>query len=135
MYIIGGLVGACILCSCIGLVIMAATGGLAAFGLTGPAAEVGESFMAALRDGDYTTAYNLCDPALQVELGSVEGLQSLVEAGSATPASWSFSSRQVNGNNATLSGDMTFENGQSGQVDLTLINSDGSWLLTSFNLR
>ena len=135
MYIIGGLVGACILCSCIGLIVMVATGGLAALGLTGPAADVGESFMVALRDRDYSTAYSLCDPALQVELGSVEGLQSLVEAGSATPATWSFNSRQVSGNIATLSGNMTFENGQSGQVDLTLINSGSSWLLTSFNLR
>ena len=135
MYIIGGLVGACILCSCIGLIVMVATGGLAALGLTGPAADVGESFMVALRDRDYNTAYRLCDPALQAELGSVEGLQLLVEAGSATPATWSFNSRQVSGNTATLSGNMTFESGQSGQVDLTLSSSGDSWLLTSFNLR
>lgn len=135
MYLIGGLVGACILCSCIGLIAMMATGGLAALGLTGPSAEVGESFMAALRDRDYNTAYNLCDPALQAELGGVEGLQTLVEGGSATPSTWSFTSREVSGNTATLSGSMTFENGNSGQVDLTLANSGSSWLLTSFYLR
>lgn len=135
MYLIGGLVVACILCSCIGLIAMIATGGLAALGLTGPATDAGESFMVALRDRDYNGAYNLCDPALQAELGGVEGLQTLVEAGSATPASWSFNSRQVSGNTATLSGSMTFANGQSGQVDLTLLNSGSSWLLTSFNLR
>lgn len=131
LLIIGGVLA--VLC-CIGIIIAAAVGGLAAFGITQQPASVGDSFMGALKDGDYNKAYGLCTEDLQGELGGAQDLRALIEDADVRPTKWSFTSRNVSGDEAELTGDVTFTNNREGTVELVLFKIDGNWRVAGFNL-
>ena len=135
LLIIGAvLLALCLLC---GLIIGAVTlfPIVLGFGATQPAADAGEAFMTALKSGSYPQAYGMCAPALQQELKSPQGLQQLVTNGKVQPASWSFSSRNVNGNSAQLDGTATFANGTQGTVRIVLAQNGSVWQVVGFNLK
>ncbi len=131
LLIVGGLLAVCV----VGFIAVDAAGGALAIGGTQPAAKVGDSFMTALKSGDYAQAFGLCSPELQNKLQDAKGLQSMIEAGKAQPASWTFNSRNLSNGTAELAGDVTFAGGQTGNVSLVLGKSGSDWRVTGFNLK
>jgi hypothetical protein len=131
LLIIGGVVLAlCLVCAVFFVAVFAL-----GMGATQPAATVGESFMTALKNGDYAQAYGLCAPALQQELNSAQGLQQLVTNGKVQPVSWTFSSRNVDNATAQLDGTATFTSGGSGTVRIVLNQVGSNWQVVGFNLK
>jgi Domain of unknown function (DUF4864) len=90
--------------------------------------------MQSLKSGDYATAYALCHPALQQQLGSAQNLQRMVENGKARPISWSFTSRNIENNQGHMEGTVTMQGG-TGIVTLDLAQSNGEWKVLAFNLE
>lgn len=121
---------------CLCVIVMAAGVFLFASGLTQPAATVGEEFMTALKDGDYQKAFSLCSPALQRELGgNATGLERLIKNGRVEPTTWTFTSRDVEGDTAELNGSASFTGNRKGTVRVTLGQDGGKWRVIGFNLR
>lgn len=129
--IIGGIVALIGLIICGGLIALFA-GGI--FAATQPLATTGDNFMDALKTSNYSQAYTLCSPSLQQELGSAEGLQTMIAENKRQPTSWSWSNRSINNNDGSLSGSVTFANGQTGNVELALTYSSNQWKIAGFNL-
>lgn len=101
--------------------------------------KVGTDFMTALKDGDYETAYGLCHPDLQANIGTVADLKAGIEANAAQPKDWSFSSVNTTTDadkvtTATLEGSVTYQDGRSGGVTLELVQDGDTWVIVSFNL-
>lgn len=121
---------------CLCVIVMAAGVFLFAGTLIQPAADVGEAFMAALRDSNYQTAYGLCSPALQRELGgNAAGLERLIKNANVVPTAWTFTSRNIEGDTGELTGTATFTGNRQGTVRVTLGQSGGTWQVIGFNLR
>lgn len=102
--------------------------------------KVGNDFMTALKDGDYETAYALCHPDLQANIGTAADLKQGIESNAAQPKDWTFSS--VNANTdadkvtiATLEGNITYQDGRSGVVTLELVQQGEEWVVASFDLQ
>ena len=129
--IIGAVVVMLCVCAFAAIIGIAILGGV---GLTQPSADVGEKFMTALKAGDYDSANGLCHPALQQKVGGAAGLKRLVESGKAQPSKWSFSSRNVNNDEATLEGTVTMAGGE-GTVKLDLVKVGNDWKIIAFNLQ
>lgn len=125
------IVAAVLLVACIGIIAVAAIGGL---GMTQPAADTAEAFMNALQQGNYAAAYALCAPALQQELGSADGLRAMIEKGQVKPTKWNFNSREVANNQGEVKGNVTFDDNRAGVVSIVLLNSGGAWQVVGFNL-
>jgi hypothetical protein len=89
--------------------------------------------MTALRDGDYSRAYDLSSRALQQEVGDAGGLEDALSA--FQPASWSFTSRNITNNQGSLQGTTTYTNGETGTVEMALAQEGGEWKVTGINLR
>ncbi len=123
-------IGMCI-CACVAIAGFAAIGGL---GMTQPAADVGEKFMQSLKAADYATAYALCHPALQREIGSSQNLKEMVESGQAQPRAWNFTARSIENDQGHLEGTVTMQGG-AGTVTLDLAQSGGEWKVIAFNLQ
>lgn len=119
-----------VLCGCIAVIAISG-----AFGLTQPAADTGGDFMTALREGNFARAYGLCHPNLQAELGSAEGLAELIVSNRVEPVDWDFSSRDVSGDNAELSGSVTFSGDRQGALQLVMVKSGDSWSVAGFNFQ
>lgn len=132
LLIVGGLaLVACLVCVVFVLLVVAL-----GVGATQPAADVGEAFMAALKSGDYSQAYNLCAPALQKEVGgNAAGLERLVKNGRVEPTGWTFTSRNVENNVAQLTGTATFTGNRQGTVRVTLNQIGNDWKVVGFNLK
>ncbi len=95
----------------------------------------GENFMSALRDNNYSQAYNLCGDSLQKELSSPQGLESLIKNGNVHPAKWNISSRNVNGDQGQLEGSVTFDSGKEGDLRITLGKAGSDWKVIGFNMK
>lgn len=119
--------GACVL-----LVGMGVFAGLSA---TKPVADVGNAFMAALKDGDYARAYGLCSADLQSELGGAEALQALIEEGNAQPTAWKITSRNVSNDQGQLEGTVTFTGDRSGSLSIILARADKTWKIAGFDFQ
>ena len=128
----GGIGCGLLLIACLAFVGIAFVLGM---GGTQPAAEVGDKFLTALKDGNYAQAYKLCAPALQQKLGSVQALENLIENGKVQPVKWSFNSRSVNNDEAELEGTVTMKGNREGNVSLSLVNAGGEWQVIGFNLK
>jgi hypothetical protein len=123
---------------CLGLLII---GCIAVFGvtffaannLTQPMSTAGESFMTAVRDGNYPQAYALCTPALQQELGDIEEFTSTMQDN--RPTKWNFTSRQVNNNTGQLDGTATLQDGSAADVRLVLDQVGGAWKVSGINIQ
>ena len=119
------------------LVALAACTGAVVFGvfsLTQPVADTGEAFLVALKDGAYDEGFELLSPALQREVKEASALKQLVERAKAQPTQWSFSSRNVSGNEGDLKGSATFMDGRQGTVSLELVKVGDAWRVNGFNL-
>ncbi len=100
---------------------------------TQPVVNAGEAYMTALRDGDYTRAFELSDSALQQEAGDAEGLEAAL--GQRQLSGWSFTSRAINNAQGTLSGTTTYTNGETGTVDMVLTQVGNDWKVAGITLR
>jgi hypothetical protein len=120
---------------CVGCVVIFGVIGFGAFNQTQPAATTGENFMTALKNGNYSSAYNMCGADLKNELGSVQGLENLITQGRVQPVSWNFSSRNTSGNQAQLDGSATFSGNRNGTVRIVLEKSGNDWQIIGFNLK
>ncbi|HEX9115363.1 MAG TPA: hypothetical protein VGA61_04790 [Anaerolineae bacterium] len=125
LIVVGVLLAVCV----VGAGVVAALG----LGLTQPAANVGNSFMQALKSADYKGAYALMTPALQHKLGNVHGLQTMIERNKAQPTQWTFTDRRVNGDEGHLQGTATLASGP-GLVSIDLVKSENQWMIIGFNL-
>jgi len=103
--------------------------------LAQPAADVGNAFMKALKNADYAGAYELCDPDLQEELGSVADLGEWMVANGIEPVEWSFPERNLVGDMVQVLGIGTFAGDQEGMVELLLIQVDGEWHVAGFRVQ
>ena len=102
-------------------------------GATQPAVDAGDNFMAALRDGNYDRAFELSTPALQEEVGDAQALRDALER--KQPTKWSFTSRNIQNDLATLGGTATYANNESGQVEMELRKVGNDWLVSFINLE
>jgi hypothetical protein len=102
-------------------------------GLTQPAADAGEKFMAALRDGNYDAAYALCTPSLQEEVGDAATLKDALS--SKQPTKWTFTSRNIQNDLATLQGTTTYTGNETGEVEMELRKVGNDWKVSFINLK
>ncbi len=93
---------------------------------------VGESFMAALRDADYATAYGLCGPDLQAEFDGAEGLGTWMQDNSIVPLAWTFESENVVDSMIQLLGTATFSGDMEAGFKVVVIEVDGEFLVAGF---
>jgi hypothetical protein len=84
---------------CVGVIVLSVGLGV---GLTQPIANVGDEFMTALKNEDYTRAYNLCAPSLQQELRNPQNLANLIRNARVQPTQWSYTSRNVSNDQGQL---------------------------------
>lgn len=133
--IIGGILLALCCCGAVGFTVFFGSifGGVMA--ATQPAAEVSDKFLTAVKDGNYEAAYNLCSTSLKTQVKSPAGIEQIVKAAQAQPSSWSYSSRNINNNVATMSGSAKFASGKNGTVTITLGYDGKTWLVTGFSLN
>jgi hypothetical protein len=103
------------------------------FSLTGPVVAAADTFMGALRDGDYARAYSQSAPALQRELGDAQGYGRGI--GPYRPASWSWSQRSIRNGTGRVSGSVTYQNGANGRVQLTMRQIDESWRVEGYSFN
>jgi hypothetical protein len=100
---------------------------------TQPVYDAGQTYMTALRDGDYNKAYDLSAPSLQQEAGNAEGLQSVL--GTKPLASWNFTSRSINNNQGSLEGTTTYTDGSTGTVTMALTQVGNAWKVAGISLK
>jgi hypothetical protein len=103
------------------------------FSLTGPVVAAADSFMGALRDGDYSRAFSQSAPALQRELGDAQGYARGI--GRYRPASWSWSQRSIRNGVGRVSGSVTYRNGANGSVQLTMSQIDDRWRVEGYSFN
>jgi len=117
---------------CVGVIVLSVGLGV---GLTQPIANVGDEFMTALKNEDYTRAYNLCAPSLQQELRNPQNLANLIRNARVQPTQWSYTSRNVSNDQGQLDGSVTFVGNREGTLQLVLTQIGGTWKIAGFNLR
>lgn len=122
--------GAVLLCVAFFLVLF-----LVVLKATGPAADVGESFLVALRDRNYRAAYNLCTNDLQAEIGSADDLRNLLEDNDAVPVSWTITSRKIENDQAQLLGNGSFSGGREADIEIVLDKVENTWLVSGFHFN
>jgi uncharacterized protein DUF4864 len=103
------------------------------FSLTGPVVAAADTFMGALRDGDYGRAFSQSAPALQRELGDAQGYGRGI--GPYRPATWSWSQRSIRNGVGRVSGSVTYQNGANGTVQLTMTQIDDSWRVEGYSFN
>jgi hypothetical protein len=102
--------------------------------------QTGNDFMTDLKEAKYEAAYALFHQNLQSEVGSVAGLQKMIEDNNAQPKEWTFSSwnmsTDADGNTtASSEGTVTFQDDRKGTVALELVKVGEAWKLLSFSLN
>jgi hypothetical protein len=128
MPLILAVVGLLVLCGVIGGVAF-----FAANSLTSGMASAGETFMADLRDANYPDAYNMLTPEFQKQLGSADQFANGIKA--VQPASWTFTSRQVQNNSGQLEGTTVLANGAQASLQLVLDQVGGAWKVSGINIQ
>ena len=120
------------------LVVLACTaagGGCVAliFSLTRPVVTAGDTFMTALKDGDFEAAYAMGTPELREELGSPQQLETLF--GARRPESWSWWNRKIENQSGTVAGRVTYAGGGESEVTLFLLSVAGDWKVSGFRMN
>ncbi|MDQ8757043.1 hypothetical protein RCO27_12470 [Sphingosinicella sp. LHD-64] len=100
--------------------------------LTRPVVDDAETFMLALRDGNYETAYARMTPALQAELGSARQMEQRFAR--LRPTAWSWNSRRIVNGIGEVQGTATFAAGGSGRAGMQFEKIGDEWRVTWFRL-
>jgi hypothetical protein len=101
--------------------------------LTRPVVDAADAFMTALKDGDFGRASSQSTPALQREVGGAEGYGRGI--GAYRPATWSWSQRSIRNGIGRVSGSVTYQDGRSGSVALTMRQADDSWRVEGYSFN
>jgi hypothetical protein len=120
-----------VLASILAVLVLSACGAASDLGAV---SDTGKAFMAALRDGDHETSWNLLDPALQQEIGSYNDWIDF-----ATPRNFEetkFNSTNVSGAEASMEGEAVLGS-ETYLVNLVLFKTGDSWLIAGleFSLK
>ena len=103
------------------------------------AASTGEQFLQALADGDFATAYDLCTPELQQELGEADQLAATFGPGGLQIESWNYETQSVtleDGRSGfALVGDVTFSGGKTGSLSVALVYVDEAFRVAGFSIE
>ena len=102
--------------------------GCSAIAELGPMADAGQAFMKSMKDADHEASFRMLAKALQEKIGGQEGWDAFCEP--RVPTEWSFSNRNIENSQGHLSGSVKMANGQSLNVELTLVKEDNLWKLT-----
>ena len=134
--ILGGLVLACIVLSVIALVV-AGPAISSLFTSSVALTETSTKFMTALKNEDYAAAFKLVLPEQQTALGgSADGLKQLLENGQVSkPASWNFTSFNVNNDQGVVAGDVTYDGNVKKTVQLVMSKSGDTWLISGLSIK
>lgn len=108
---------------------------LALMGATQPVVDASDKFMTALRDNNFTGAYDMCAPSLQSELGDAAGLEAFVKDGGRQPATWNFTSRSINNDEGVVEGTATFAGGATGTARVVLSKVGNDWKISGLTLN
>jgi len=100
--------------------------------LLAPASDVTHSFMEALSNDDYQVAFDMVSSSLKSEIETAENLQAIILEGNAKPESWSFNSQSVENNSGRFTGNVTFVNGVSVPIAISLVFENDEWRIISF---
>jgi hypothetical protein len=95
---------------------------------------VADGFMMALQEADYATAYDLCAPDLQAEFGSAEDLGAWIQDNGIEPLDWTFTSENPVDEMYQFLGTALFAGDLETDLEVTLIQVDGDWLVAGFHL-
>jgi uncharacterized membrane protein len=129
LFIIGIIVLALVLICGIGGTLLFTT----VMNATQPIVNAGDAYMTALRDGDYSKAYDMSATSLQQEAGDAEGLRAAL--GTRQLASWNFTSRNISNNQGSLEGTTAYTNGETGTVEMSLLQVGNDWKVVGLRLR
>jgi hypothetical protein len=103
------------------------------------AASTGEQFLQALADGDFATAYDLCTPELQQELGSTDQLAAMFGPSGLQIESWHYETQPMtleDGRSGfALVGDVTFSGGKTGTLSVVLVHVDEAFRVAGFSVE
>jgi hypothetical protein len=116
----------------LGLAVMGAGILALVLSLTRPVVDGAETFMVALRDGNYETAYDRMTPALQAELGSAQQMEQRFAR--LRPTAWSWNSRRIVNGIGEVQGTATFAAGGSGRAGMQFEKVGDEWRVTWFRL-
>jgi hypothetical protein len=103
--------------------------------------DVGYDFLAAMRDGNDTAAFDLCCPALQAQVGDAAGLRAHAEQFHFRPQRWMLQHWHVRQSGATatahLVGHATLRDGEKADVALDLVQDapGAAWRVTRFQVQ
>ncbi len=103
--------------------------------MTSGAASTGDTFMTALKEGNYAKAFEQCTPDLQKELGSADKIKEVIESQDVKPLSYSFSSRNVVNNEAKLEGAATLSNNREANAVVSLSKIGNDWKVMGFSIK
>jgi len=121
----------------VALIVVCAIGFFAIFGIaltaTQPVVDAGNTYMTALRDGDYAKAFSMSTQTLQQQVGDAQGLQTAI--GDQQPATWSFDSRNVNNDLGDLTGTATYKSGKSGPLHIQFNKVGNDWKVSFIQLQ
>jgi hypothetical protein len=134
-WVLIALVALGLLCACGCGVVTLAGGGIAALlGITQPIADAGDAFMQDLSAGDFDSAFRRMSTAGQAAVGDPNTLGGIIDQPGLRPAEWNFTSRNIENNTDTLEGTVTFIDGRTGTVDMTLVQEGEEWKIQEANL-
>jgi hypothetical protein len=91
--------------------------------------------MAALRDENFSKAYDLCSDSLQSSFGSTEELKTYVEVNDLRPKEWDLSYSMIADKEIQLKGNVLFQDGRTATVAVWLIKVNAlKWKVDDFFL-
>jgi hypothetical protein len=101
--------------------------------VTRPVVDGADAFMGAIRDGHYDQAYARAAPSLQQELGSAEAFGAGIANYRARD--WSWSQRSVSNSVGNVSGNVTWQNGNTGTAEIQLNQVNDEWRVVAFRFN
>ena len=98
-----------------------------------PALDTPNTFLAAIRDGNYTAAYNSLGSDLQNQLGNAGNLAGRFDG--LAVSSWNLTGFSAQGSQMQANGNVTFTNGQTGTISVVIGFVDNTWKIVGFDIK
>ena len=130
---------AIVACIVLGVIAMVVAGpaitGL--FNSTVALTETSTKFMTALKTEDYATAFGLISSDQQATFGgSADGMKDIIEKnGWSKPASWNFTSFNINNDQGTVGGDIAWSDGTKKALQLVLAKVGDGWKVSGISIK
>ncbi len=124
------MIGLIMLLVCLGLAVLAGLGAVTVFNSLQTVGDSANGFLVALRDGETNQAFDMLEPSLANSLGRARFREEFANFGL---TDWSFNSFNINNDRGSVSGTATID-GQTGAINVQLVNIAGRWLITGYQL-